>query len=198
MHFSKQAYSNNRWLHSSKEYTVAAGYNWVRIHKSKVDWRFLCWNSLNLPKSSFIFWVFMHQRWSTRDRLARMGLVGDTSCPICLLDPKSHHHLVYDCVYARTCFRLLQDRLGFKFSLLHLVPWFSTGRRTKLQRIFIGSCCVALIYWIWRIRNKARVDNVVRRPEVVILQIIKDIKTRFMRRNSTILRSRDRAWLQLL
>ncbi|XP_074304759.1 uncharacterized protein LOC141639570 [Silene latifolia] len=196
MSLFKQAYTNNKWLQSSKEYTVVAGYDWLRMHKPKVDWRFVCWNSLNLPKSSFIFWVFMHQRWATRDRLARMGLVVDPVCPICCLLPESHSHLVYECSYAKTCFCLLQRKLGCTVNPLHLVSWFSTSRMTKMQRRIIGACYIALIYWIWRIRNEARVDGSIWRPEVVILRIVADIKTRFLKHNVQPLRSRDRVWIQ--
>ncbi|XP_074265773.1 uncharacterized protein LOC141588218 [Silene latifolia] len=169
------------------DYNVKSGSEWLRVHKPKVDWRFLCWNTLNIPKCSFVFWEFLLQRLPTRDRLIRRGLSIDPTCPICLSIAENHYHLFYDCPFSVNCHQLLQAHLVVQFRLPDLVTWFSTARRvTKLQRRYIGSCYVALFYWIWRCRNEAWVDNIVRRPDVVVQQILADVK------------SKDRAWFQNL
>ncbi|XP_074277916.1 uncharacterized protein LOC141601525 [Silene latifolia] len=199
MHTYKQAYTTNLWLNAHAPYTVAAGYEWLLVKKPKVSWWFLCWNSLNIPKCLFIFWKFMHQRLPTRDRLARMGLAVEKIFPICLLANESHGHLVYDCVYAKTYTSLLQNSLHTVFTLQDLVCWFSAGRRiSKMRKRYVGACHEALIYWIWRIRNEARLDHFVGRPELIVHQILQDVKTRFLKQNFTIMGARDKNWFHSL
>ncbi|XP_074298081.1 uncharacterized protein LOC141628893 [Silene latifolia] len=64
-----QAYTCNKWLNAVAPYTVQAGYQWLRIKAPKVEWRHICWNQLNVPKYSFIFWSIMHSRLLTKARL---------------------------------------------------------------------------------------------------------------------------------
>ncbi|XP_074288686.1 uncharacterized protein LOC141613844 [Silene latifolia] len=106
----KQAYTNNNWLNASSDYRVKAGYCWLCDSKPKVSWRFLCWNTLNIPKNSFIFWVIMHQRLLTKGRLVRMGIIVDGSCDICTAALEDHEHLFSDCQYVRQCCALFQGR----------------------------------------------------------------------------------------
>ncbi|XP_074301105.1 uncharacterized protein LOC141632457 [Silene latifolia] len=168
MHTYKQAYTTNLWLNAPAPYTVAAGYEWLR-------------------------------RLPTRDRLARMGLAVEKICPICLLADESHGHLVYDCVYAKTCTSLLQNNLHTVLRLQDLVCWFSEGRRiSKMRKRYVGACHVALIYWIWRIRNEARLDHLVRRPELIVHQLLQDVKTRFLTQNFSIMGARDKNWFHSL
>ncbi|XP_074292385.1 uncharacterized protein LOC141619256 [Silene latifolia] len=176
----KPAYTTNRWLNSSNAYTVDVGYNWLRVKEPKVEWRYLCWNPLNPSKCSFIIWEFLYRKLPTKDRLIKMGLVIDHICPIYSGFPESHDHLVNDCEYAKACTRLLQQHLHISYKIKDLVQWYNPGRKaTKLQRRFAGACYVALIYWIWRVRNEARVDMMVRRPDAIVQLILAEVKTSF-------------------
>ncbi|XP_074265940.1 uncharacterized protein LOC141588395 [Silene latifolia] len=199
MSFFKQAYVNHKWLNSSNQYTVKAGYDWLRGSHPKVTWYYVCWNRLNLPKFSFICWEFMHKRLPTRDRLIRMGCAIDPVCSTCCQADETHSHLVCECPYAIECFRLLHCRLHTDLRVHELIHWFSTVRRiSKFQKRFIGACHVALIYWLWRVRNEAKMNAVVRRHEVLVLQILHDIKARVLALNTAPLLPRDYTWLQNL
>ncbi|XP_074318524.1 uncharacterized protein LOC141655338 [Silene latifolia] len=199
MSIFKQAYVSNNWLNSSKEYSVKAGYDWLRGSHPKVDWSYVCWNHLNLPKSSFICWEYMHKRLPTRDRLLRIGCPIHLVCSTCCQPSETHSHLVYECPYVIECFKLLHCRLYICLRVQELVHWFSTVRRlSKFQKRFIGACHVALIYWIWRIRNEAKMNVVVRRPEALVSQVLHDIKARVLALNTAPLLSRDQAWFQNL
>ncbi|XP_074313447.1 uncharacterized protein LOC141648618 [Silene latifolia] len=141
----------------------------------------------------------MHKCLPTRDRLIRMGFSIDPVCPTCCQAPETRSHLIYERAYAIKCFKLLHSRLHIRFRVQDLVHWFSTVRRlTKLQKRFISACHVALIYWLWRIRNEARMNAVVRRSEVLVLQVLHDIKARVLALNNAPLLPRDQAWFQNL
>ncbi|XP_074277932.1 uncharacterized protein LOC141601537 [Silene latifolia] len=58
----KAGYTGNQWQANPNGYTVAAGYNWLRVSAPKVPWRHLCWNNLNVLRTSFIFWASQHNR----------------------------------------------------------------------------------------------------------------------------------------
>ncbi|XP_074305729.1 uncharacterized protein LOC141640949 [Silene latifolia] len=96
----KQAYHNDQWLDTDKAYSVFDGYHWLRQKRSKVSWRHVCWNSLNVPKWSFIFWAAQLQRLLTRDRMAHMGFGQETVCFLCNSDDESHMHLFYSCQFS--------------------------------------------------------------------------------------------------
>ncbi|XP_074288564.1 uncharacterized protein LOC141613719 [Silene latifolia] len=195
----KQAYHNNHWLNSSLEYTVKAGYEWLRVPNPKVEWRFLCWNTLNISRCSFVFWEFLLQRLPTRDRLSRRGMPIDPTCPICLSLAENHQHLFHECPFAVLCHQRLQVALNVHFRMPDLITWFSAARRiTKFQKRYIGSCYVALVYWIWRCRNEAWINNRVRSPGSVVKQILADVRARFLALNVTTLKDKDRVWLDTL
>ncbi|XP_074291072.1 uncharacterized protein LOC141617833 [Silene latifolia] len=153
---------------------------------------------MNVPKTVFIFWAFMHRRLLTKDRLARMGILADLTCDICANSNEDHAPLFYSCSYSVRCCSLLQQQLHISFNFSELVHWYSTARLPRLQRRFIGAYHVAMIYWIWMVRNEARVHSYVRRPEDVVNQILQDIHTRFLRLNLSVLHTKDLTWLQSL
>ncbi|XP_074277967.1 uncharacterized protein LOC141601571 [Silene latifolia] len=190
-----QAYTDSKWLNADVPYTVQSGYHWLRIKAPKVEWRHICWNQLNVPKYSFIFWSFMHSRLLTKDRLVRMGITNDPLCDICRLHPEDHHHLFYACEYALACSRMLQNAMKISLPGSGLVQWFSRARRSKFQRRYIGACYVGMFYYIWRIRNEARIDHCIRAPAQVVKLIISEVQSRFTRRNCNKLKSSDIAWL---
>ncbi|XP_074300681.1 uncharacterized protein LOC141631981 [Silene latifolia] len=192
------AYTNNLWLNSAKPYTVHDGYNWLRQVKPEVPWRFLCWNKLNIPKSSFIFWAFQHQRLLTKDRLQRMGLLIDGTCDVCNILPEDHRHLFHVCTYSTACWHILHQKLHITFPLDNLVTWFSAARLSKMQKRFIGACHVYMFYFIWKVRNEARIKSYVRRPEAVVQMVLRDIKARLFRCNTSKLKQRDAIWFQQL
>ncbi|XP_074314336.1 uncharacterized protein LOC141649548 [Silene latifolia] len=124
----KQGYTNDLWQNHTSPYFVAAGYHWLRTQTVKVPWRFLCWNNLNVPKHSFIFWASQHCKLFTLNRMARMGLGTITTCFICGLEDQSHAHLFYNYVYRKKCVGLLQDKLQLIFPADNMIKWYSLGR----------------------------------------------------------------------
>ncbi|XP_074288167.1 uncharacterized protein LOC141613332 [Silene latifolia] len=107
----KTCYSNNQWIAKSSGYSVADGYNWLRDNSPQVPWRHLCWNALNVSRTSFIFWASQQGKLLTLDRLHKMGIVQSTVCFICGSEAESHEHLFYKCEYRKRCMQLMQQKL---------------------------------------------------------------------------------------
>ncbi|XP_074302962.1 uncharacterized protein LOC141637302 [Silene latifolia] len=196
MKFFQPAYTDDCWLGKATEYTVREGYDWLRSSSPSVSWWRLCWNSMNIPKSSFIYWVFMLKRLLTKDRLVRMGGGTDVTCDLCQTANESHEHLFFDCYFSNRCSILLQQKLGFQINPSALIDWNRRGRRKSiLMRRVTTACYVQLVYMIWQERNRARIHSQVTHPVAVVRQVIKAVHTRFQMRNKSKLTKEEEAWI---
>ncbi|XP_074320818.1 uncharacterized protein LOC141657465 [Silene latifolia] len=192
----KIGYANNQWIAKLSGYSVADGYNWLRDTSPQVPWRYLCWNNLNVPRTSFIFWASQHGKLLTLDRLHKMGIVQSTVCFICGSETESHEHLFYKCEYSKRCMQLMQQKPHIQFHVEHMVKWYSLSRsRSSLQRVVIGAYFVGLIYGIWHVRNCARLQQQVQPPSMLVNQVWKEVKDRWLHRNKRPLRNYDQLWI---
>ncbi|XP_074289510.1 uncharacterized protein LOC141614663 [Silene latifolia] len=194
----KKAYSGDLWLNGTTNYTTTEGCKWLRTHKTKVPWRHLCWKSLNVPRCSFIFWACVQGKLLTRDRLLRMGFGQGDDCYLCGGCAESHNHLFYQCPYSNQCMRILKHMLHCSFPVQRMMQWYSSGRgRSKLQSKWIAACFVGLTYAIWRERNLAWQQQV-RVPKLIVIQSMQEVKARWKKMNSSTLKQKDRAWIDLI
>ncbi|XP_074318047.1 uncharacterized protein LOC141654831 [Silene latifolia] len=179
MRLFQPAYTDDCMLGKSTEYTVREGYDWLRSYSPSVSWWRICWNSMNVPKASFIYWAFMLKRLLTKDRLVRMGGGIDVTCDLCQTVNESHEHLFFDCPFSNRCSILLQQKLGFHLNPCALTDWNMRGRRKSvLMRRVTCACYVQLVYMIWQERNRARIHSKVTHPVVVVRQVIMAVHTR--------------------
>ncbi|XP_074303192.1 uncharacterized protein LOC141637602 [Silene latifolia] len=195
------AYTSGKWLVEDKEYRVQDGYNWLRNIKPKVIWRFTCWNQLNVPKTSFIYWAAIQGRLLTKDRLVTMGTGVDTLCFLCGIADETHQHLFNTCPYSIQCITLVQQTLNTKAPADALSMWFNNRHGgTKLQKSLVCAVYVAVTYAIWRVRNKARISAYVPHPVVLVRNTVKEVIIRFWARNKgkaviqQLIRSDDVLW----
>ncbi|XP_074288803.1 uncharacterized protein LOC141613960 [Silene latifolia] len=119
------AYSSGVWLGKDVPYKVMDGYNWLRIAQPKVSWYRACWNTLNIPKTSYIYWAAMKNRLMTNDRLIRMGSIVAPDCYLCGSNPETHNHLFFDCCFSTHCIRVLQQYLHKTLPSTGLARWFT-------------------------------------------------------------------------
>ncbi|XP_074300557.1 uncharacterized protein LOC141631835 [Silene latifolia] len=162
----------------------------------KVQWRYACWNSLNLPKTSFIYWASRLQRLLTRDRIIRMGFGQNDTCFLCADAPETHSHLFYNCDFSTKCIRVLRQRLRISFPPQSFDHWYASGRgRSKLQHKFVCACFVSLTYEIWHARNIARLHGQIVRPEFLVPNLVNSIKQRWSKRNHHTLKQSDQGWI---
>ncbi|XP_074305233.1 uncharacterized protein LOC141640282 [Silene latifolia] len=181
----RSAYIDDQWLGTSDAYTIKAGYDWIRTPGNTVNWWKLCWNSLNVPKSSFIYWAVMLGRLLTRDRLAKMGGPTSMECYLCQGADESHRHLFFECEFSRKCSDLLQQKLTIRLNPRTLVEWNKRGRRLSILRRRMA-------------RNKARTMLTVIHPKVIVQQAIQAVSIRFWARNKAPIKEEDISWLNSL
>ncbi|XP_074314052.1 uncharacterized protein LOC141649256 [Silene latifolia] len=195
----RKAYIDDQWLGTSAAYSIKASYDWIRDPGNTVDWWKLCWNSLNVPKSSFIYWAVMLGRLLTRDRLAKMGGPTSMECYLCQGADESHGHLFFECDFSRKCSDLMQQKLTIRLNPRALVEWNKRGRRLSiLRRRMVCACYVMLVYLIWQARNKPRTMLSVIHPKVIVQQAIQAVSIRFWARNKAPIKEEDISWLNSL
>ncbi|XP_074271080.1 uncharacterized protein LOC141595002 [Silene latifolia] len=193
------AYTDDHWLGLPADYSVKAGYDWLRNPQVTVNWWKTTWNAMNIPKSSFIYWAVKHKRLLTRDRLARMGGYANMECYLCNMEDENHEHLFFYCAFSSRCSFLLQQWTHVKLNPKDLVGWNNRGRRhSVLRRRLMCAFFVMLVYLIWKARNRARILAYVTHPTRLVQQAIKDVLSRFWARNQKQLTREDATWIQKL
>ncbi|XP_074314439.1 uncharacterized protein LOC141649654 [Silene latifolia] len=94
------------------------------------------------------------------------------------------------------CISTLQHYLHKAFPATELSDWFTRHHGgTKLQKRVICAAHVAVLYAIWRARNKARVDQMVINPGTPVRQVLNDVIARLWAKNSGVVSNREGASL---
>ncbi|XP_010666358.1 uncharacterized protein LOC104883517 [Beta vulgaris subsp. vulgaris] len=194
----KAAYTNNNWLDGSKGNSIKVGYIWLRGQMETVRWHHWVWNSLNIPKHSFISWLTILGKLRTRERLGMVGICSDTSCLLCTSGNDSCSHLFFQCEFSH---QVCQGVMGW----FHIhsnsrenlyVHWRKWGWKfkTKYQQQVAYASLAAVVYHIWRARNNALWNQIVLRPDLVIKQIQVDVCIRMKAKLSNRWSERDKTW----
>ncbi|XP_074304900.1 uncharacterized protein LOC141639750 [Silene latifolia] len=181
----KHGYCGDWWLMKGGIYSIKAGYTWLRLTHSNVNWIPFVWNRLSPPKHCFIGWLVAHGRLLTRDRLHKMLICEETACCICGNQDESHAHLFFECAYSRECLLLIKALLKVNVPTGNVVQWWLKLRmRSLLRKQMIGAVIQALVYRLWEMRNKCRVEGVLLRPRNLVLLVQQDVRLRLQGLNS--------------
>ncbi|XP_074265722.1 uncharacterized protein LOC141588167 [Silene latifolia] len=192
----RPAYVNDNWNGTTKDYSVQEGYRWLRPSLPQVHWWRVCWNSMNIPKTSFIYWAMIQNRLFTRDRMNRIGCNQGLECYLCAGADETHLHLFFDCPFSTRCVYILQNYLGIHFDPKKLAHWYRCGRRlSKLVKKIVSSCYIMLVHSIWQARYRARLLDHVIHPEVLVKHVLRDVFIRFWAMNQQMVKSSDKLWL---
>ncbi|XP_074308232.1 uncharacterized protein LOC141643100 [Silene latifolia] len=167
----KTGFVNSSWDNQG-QYSVSNGYAWLQGDQQKVTWSPLVWNRMNVPKHSFIVWLAVQRRLMTKDRLLKFGIITDAVCDMCLAHQEDHHHLLYGCLFSAQCWNLFRDWLNINMPLVGVLEWGLHWRcRSLLKKQVILAAMAALVYHIWTIRNKCRMELQLPRPCRVLADV---------------------------
>ncbi|XP_074305703.1 uncharacterized protein LOC141640924 [Silene latifolia] len=177
----KPDYHLNQWCDG--KYTVAAGYRWLQGAQTKAQWAPVVWSRLNVPKHSFIAWLFAKERLLTKDRLGAFGLPIDGVCDLCAMHTEDHNHLFYHCAFSIRCWDILRQWLSVSLPTQDILHWCVKWRcRSLLKKHLVFAAVVAVLYNIWRVINLCRVDLVVHSPTQVMKEVKTSVQARFQSR----------------
>ncbi|XP_074305790.1 uncharacterized protein LOC141641011 [Silene latifolia] len=168
----KPAYCNGQWRTNAGRYTISEGYSWLQGDQAKVSWHPVILNRFNVPKHSFIGCLAIQGRLMTKDRLVRFGVIQDSTCDMCLVQPEDQPHLLYHCRFSKQCWALLTDWLGIDMPGSGIIEWCTSRRcRSLMKKRIVNAAILALVYQLWMVRNVCRVDGFLPFPSAVVKNV---------------------------
>ena len=140
------------WMfHSSGVYNVRSFYAIVNsrgvvpVHTPAV-WK------LHVPPRLHVFlWLLANNRLLTRDNLAKWRHVDDISCLFCS-EPKTNHHLFFDCFVAKLIWPVVSSMLGVDVGsdFESVARWWLSNKKNYV----INIVCIAALWALWKVRNE--------------------------------------------
>ncbi|KAL0339900.1 UNVERIFIED_CONTAM: hypothetical protein Sradi_4506800 [Sesamum radiatum] len=158
---------------SSKGLDTSKAYEYFRPKRAKQPWQTVIWKAFIPPKYSFILWLGLRGRLSTRNRL--MFLQEDRSCSLCINTQETAKHLFFECPFSNFVWTNIRQWLGINrrmSTLLSAVKWLIKEKtRSSVQnkaRLIALACTV---YSLWRHRNEVIFEGKTPCPEGLVISI---------------------------
>ncbi|XP_019242423.1 PREDICTED: uncharacterized protein LOC109222532 [Nicotiana attenuata] len=156
-----------------KHLTINSIYKMLRKDHQKVHWRKLVCNNGGMPKWNFILYMALLDKLSTRDRLARWGVINETLCPMCKVEEESMEHLFFKCSFTAGIWSKILQWMGIARQPM---GWSqevdracsnakSTSTNSEIYRIALASC----VYQVWQERNY-RIFQAKQKPEGLLIK----------------------------
>ncbi|GKV49366.1 hypothetical protein SLEP1_g56121 [Rubroshorea leprosula] len=143
------------WIPSaSRTYTAGRTWHWIRSKQSKVPWHRLVWFSRQIPKHSFISWLAILDRLTTKARQKKWSPNIDDTCVLCNNGSETVEHLFFKCSYAKCVWKSLSamSEIPYLESWQQLVLWMGKRiRRKSLYQTLIKLMWNAAVYHFGRI-----------------------------------------------
>ncbi|KAL2923049.1 LINE-1 retrotransposable element ORF2 protein [Bienertia sinuspersici] len=143
-----------------RRYKVSEIYDKIVQHKPTWIWARNIWSRFNVPKHRFCAWLGVQRRLPTADRITRMGTGIEENCVLCEEARENHRHLFFECMYSKEVLEMIKQWLGDRMQqtqLERILRWVNRTRsRTNMHTITWNSAITALVYHVWKARNKAR------------------------------------------
>ena len=90
-----------KWAPSANgKFSAASAWELIRNPNPKVPWFKLVWFSQVVPRMSFILWLAVYERHSTKDRIFNPSM--STDCILCRGAAETHAHLFFECTYSHS------------------------------------------------------------------------------------------------
>ena len=138
----------------------------------------MVWFSHRIPRHAFHTWLVIKRRLKTQDMLT---LLDDNNnlvsllCPLCELQPDSHEHLFFECLFSSQVWNSLKvfADLGVMPSSLDAIITFLTikARSRSVRSVVSKLLFAATSYVIWQERNN-RIFKQQKRTEAQVVDVI--------------------------
>lgn len=113
------------------------------------------WSPGSILRHSFLTWLFVLNRYPTRDRIASWRLQTDSACLLCSIMPESRSHLLFNCCFSFSIWTILWRRCSIQPLLDYgqIIQQLTTIRMGKFHRHLVIIAWQATTYAIWTERN---------------------------------------------
>lgn len=119
----------------------------------------MIWHSYISPSKSLLFWRLTLEKLSIDDKISKRGFHLLSFCNLCLTAEESITHLFYNCRYANSVWKWLENKINFHVSCLEIcwtVMDMIASPQCKALIIFV---VINSIYCIWQSRNFSRFQD---------------------------------------
>ncbi|XP_062118867.1 uncharacterized protein LOC133832558 [Humulus lupulus] len=184
-----------------EEYRISIGYSYIHPSLDKVHWSKEVWGRLNTPKHSFIFWLAVHNRLNTKDRLKRHGVLDQSECLFYGVVEESCEHLFFNCQFSLSCYHQILQWLNWRThlsSLSKIIRWIERASNTKFHKQVFSAAIAALLYQIWKARNDALWLGKIMQPYLIVQNTKVSVKNRISYILPKKISQRDRDWFGVL
>ncbi|GKV02273.1 hypothetical protein SLEP1_g14730 [Rubroshorea leprosula] len=104
------------WIPSaSSSFKARKTWHWIRNKQARVSWHKLVWFPQSIPKHSFIWWLAVLDRLTTRARQKKWPPTLTDTCVLCNNHSETTEHLFFKCYYARRVWQVLSNLAGIPF-----------------------------------------------------------------------------------
>lgn len=170
-----------RWLLSpSGIFSIKTVWNAFRFSAPEVDWHKVVWFKHHVPRWAIVQWLCILGRLATRDRLFRWGVIDCATCVLCTNFDESHEHLFFGCPFSTSVWQysLVKNSIHRPcFPLLNEIQWINVHRGgANLQTLLVKLSCAAVVYHLWRERNRPIFQGVSSTPDQIISVVASDIR----------------------
>ncbi|KAK4415299.1 hypothetical protein Salat_2637200 [Sesamum alatum] len=141
---------------SSKGLDTSKAYEYFKPKQARQPWQAMIWQAFIPPKFTFILWLGIRERLSTRDRLT--FLHEETSCSLCINRSESAKHLFFNCPFSERVWSEIRRWLGINrrmSTILSAIKWLKKEKTSfsvqNKARLLALECTV---YSLWRHCNE--------------------------------------------
>lgn len=168
---------------------------WSSLHPpaSPVPWFKSVWFKEQIPKHSFMLWVIIRGRLSTRDRLRSWGMNVPSDCLLCASADENQSHLFLQCAYSSEVWSSFFTHPDLSPPALFedLVVWVRSPFRIKK----LGSICKiifqAVVYGLWRERNSRLHSSSTKPAQLLVKEIQLLIRAKLAGLDRLLIRNRS-------
>ncbi|GKV39226.1 hypothetical protein SLEP1_g47032 [Rubroshorea leprosula] len=159
---------------SSRVFDTSSAWHSLRAKQRKVPWHKLVWFSHAIPKHSFIGWLAILDRLTTRSRQKKWTSSIDDTCLFCSSGVETNDHLFFNCQFTKQVWQTVcsMAEIPLFCSWQGLLAWLGKSiRRKSVYCALIKLAWNATVYHVWRERN----SRVYRQQFRSVSQIVNDI-----------------------
>ncbi|XP_048637662.1 uncharacterized protein LOC125610047 [Brassica napus] len=130
----------------------------IRVLSPVQSWHKAIWFKEYIPRNSFISWLALSRRLSTRDRLRSWGLNVPEQCVLCSAAVETHHHLFFECQFSASIWTFFAETVwpNPPQDIHSAAAWICMARNSSSPqaRCIIKLMFQSAVYLIWKERNK--------------------------------------------
>ena len=164
----------------AKVFSVKEVWEGIRPRDVEVSWYNVVWFPSCIPRHAFHMWLVAKRRLKTQDRLRPWDLnvhTKNANCPLCDVQPDSHEHLFFECVFARQVWDSMKGLAGLpnvNGSITAIVDvLIPIAKHRSVKSVIAKLVVAACSYYIWLERNSRLFSN----QKKTLIQVVDTIKS---------------------